>query len=175
MSFFTNKMDWTSRRGKAFIVLIFISIVSSLIGYVVGNQKYGSKLEAKEASEAWEAKAESITITTKPSAEEVKEKTLEAEDAIRRENLACLASRDYKRYQAYGYKKGMPAHWDIVTPCSKGLSKAGYAMLSQGTTIVRETRNCINEKDTSQFVCKEFARKGDEYDWNKYSYKYFRY
>ena len=56
MSFFTNKMDWMSRRGKIVIVLISSSVLLPLIGDYLSNRKYPSLAQAENACNAWEGK-----------------------------------------------------------------------------------------------------------------------
>ena len=58
MNFFTNKMDWTSRKGKAIIVLLSLSVTIPVIGNVVNRYsstktKVYSSLEKAEAACTW--------------------------------------------------------------------------------------------------------------------------
>jgi len=62
MSFFTNKMDWKSRKGKTIIALISLSVLLPLIGNLLSNRKYPSSRQAYEACQAWKANAVSVEI-----------------------------------------------------------------------------------------------------------------
>ena len=55
MSFFTNKMDWTSRKGKTVIVLISFSVLLPLIGNLLSewSYRYPSKWQAKQSCYEW--------------------------------------------------------------------------------------------------------------------------
>ena len=58
MKFFTNKMDWKSRKGKAVIVLLSLSVIIPVIGKVVNRYssakpKVYSSLEKAEAACTW--------------------------------------------------------------------------------------------------------------------------
>ena len=62
MSFFTNKIDWKSKRGKAIIALISLSVLLPLIGDYLSKRKYPSLRQAYEACQAWKANAVSVEI-----------------------------------------------------------------------------------------------------------------
>ena len=58
MSFFTNKMDWKSKKGKTIIVLLSLSVIIPVIGKVVNrysstSTKVYSSLEKAEAACTW--------------------------------------------------------------------------------------------------------------------------
>lgn len=53
MTFFTNKMDWKSKKGKTIVVLISLSVLLPLIGNAISNRKYPSLEQADFACEAW--------------------------------------------------------------------------------------------------------------------------
>lgn len=60
MSFFTNKMDWKSRKGKAVIALISIGVLLPLIGNLLSTRKYPSQQQAKAACDKWADKGNRI-------------------------------------------------------------------------------------------------------------------
>ena len=58
MSFFTNKMDWKSKKGKTIIVLLSLSVIVPVIGNVVNRYssnkpKVYPSLEKAEAACTW--------------------------------------------------------------------------------------------------------------------------
>jgi len=60
MSFFTNKMDWKSSKGKTIIVLLSLSVLVPLIGNLLSNRKYPSEQQAKVACDKWADKGNRI-------------------------------------------------------------------------------------------------------------------
>ena len=58
MKFFTNKMDWKSKKGKAVIVLLSLSVIIPVIGKVINRYssakpKFYPSLEKAEAACTW--------------------------------------------------------------------------------------------------------------------------
>lgn len=60
MNFFTNKLDWKSKKGKAIIVLISLSVLLPLTGNLLANRKYASQQQAKVACNKWADKGNRI-------------------------------------------------------------------------------------------------------------------
>jgi hypothetical protein len=53
-------MDWKSKKGKAIIVLISLSVLLPLIGNLLSNRKYASEQQAKVACDKWADKGNRI-------------------------------------------------------------------------------------------------------------------
>ena len=62
MSFFTNKIYWKSKKGKAIIALISLSVLLPLIGNLLSKRKYLSARQAYEACQVWKANAVRVEI-----------------------------------------------------------------------------------------------------------------
>ena len=55
--FFANKIDWESKRGKAIIALISLSVLLPLIGNLLSNRKFPSREQAMDECMNWSIKA----------------------------------------------------------------------------------------------------------------------
>lgn len=55
-------MDWKSKKGKAVIVLISLSVLLPLIGNLLSNRKYASRAQADTACYEWADKGEIINF-----------------------------------------------------------------------------------------------------------------
>ena len=155
---------------------------------LVGCGRYQSKIQAQEASQSWEAEGKTVEVVSIPSEETIERRREDAERHFEEERDKCRSQPGYQLYkddpdmyirlypekESNLYTAKQLADMTFID-CDVQLDLEGfYSRVRKGEKYMRETRSCIDETETNQFVCKEVKRKGDEYDWTKYNYKYFR-
>ena len=164
--------------------------LSLVLGLASCSNHYASRADAKKASQSWEREGEAVKIVSRPSEESIERERKTLEKKIRKDKYECRKQPGYQLYEddideyikRYDTNTGYPDYLkgygvgDKFINCDAQLNlKRFYAMAREGVKSTRYTRECIEEKENKQFVCGEVSKQGDEYDWSKYSRKYFRY
>jgi hypothetical protein len=143
----------TMNLNKVFTLLITSSV---LIG--CSSTTYGSRQEAKIAADNWESEGKEVRVIFSIPTEEEYQK----------------ANEELKR---------QPCDQDdevFVCGSSTLIRHIWFAQEKDKRQPLVQTRGCVEEKETNQFVCRSKDHNTDEVsgeDWKKgdFTYRYFRY
>ena len=164
---------------KPLKLFIFISVATTLL-LSSCSSKFNSRMEASFAKDRFLEGGKEFVVVWIPDDEGL-QKAIESR--VKEQKESCRRARDelYIRQNSGASQYIISLHEGYVKDECRELDTSGITKESTTDRSKYDTRTCIEEPLTRQFVCTERKIKGDEIlfeDWLKHKrfhYTYFRY